>query len=84
MKMGIASLVLGIMSLVFGVFGRGFSWVGTVVGIVGIILSIQAKEMPDQQGYARAGFICSVIGTALSLLTFIMCVACVGCFAVLL
>ena len=53
------------------------------MGIVGIIIGIQAKDLPDQAGYAKAGFICSVVGTALSLLTFIACVACAGCFAVL-
>lgn len=76
--MAIAALVLGILSIVFAVFGSGLQWIGAMVGIVGIILGIQGKKDPEKAGMAKAGLICSVIGTVLSLVMFIACVACVG------
>lgn len=79
--MGIASLVLGIISIVIGVFSAGsLGWLGAVIGIV---IGIQGKKIPDQAGMAQGGFICSIIGTVLCLLTYIACVACVGCLALL-
>jgi len=63
-----AVLVLGICSIVFGCF-----FVGLILGIIGIVLSGKGrkmyKETPDQyEGYGQlnAGFIMSIIGTALS------------------
>lgn len=79
--MAIASLVLGIVSLVICIFGSGFglTLIGAACGIVGVILGIRAGQMPDQdQNMAKAGLICSAIGTALSLVFFIACVACIG------
>ena len=82
--MGIASLVLGIISIVIGVFSAGsLGWVGAVIGIIGIVLAIQGKKIPDQANLALAGFICSIIGTVLCVLTYIACVAGVGCLALL-
>jgi hypothetical protein len=75
----VASLVLGIISILFGAFGSGFQWVGTITGIIGIVLATMAKKNPEQdQGLAKAGFVCSIIGTILSLILFIACVACLG------
>ena len=78
--MGVASLVLGIISI--GLFSTGtLGWFGAILGIIGIILGVQGKKVPEQAGLAKAGFICSIIGTVLCLLLFIACVACVGCLA---
>ena len=67
--MGVASLVLGILSIVLGVFGGISSgWLGAIIGIIGIILGVQAqKKFQNKKGIASAGFVCSVIGTILSL-----------------
>ena len=74
--MGVASLVLGILSIVLGVFGGISSgWLGAIIGI---ILGVQAKKIPEQKEIASAGFVCSVIGTILSLLFYVACAACVG------
>ena len=82
--MGIASLVLGIISIVIGVFSAGsLGWVGAIIGIIGIVLAIQGKKIPEEASLAQAGFICSIIGTILCLLTYIACVACVGGLALL-
>lgn len=75
--MAAASLVLGIISLVIGTFLAGFQWVGAIVAIIGIVLGVLNKN-PDKAGLAKAGKICSIIGLALCLITFIACVACVG------
>ena len=77
--MGVASLVLGILSIVLGGFGGISSgWLGAIIGIIGIILGVQAKKIPEQKEIASAGFVCSVIGTILSLLFYVACAACVG------
>ena len=77
--MGVASLVLGIISLVIGVFSAGsVGWAGAIVGVIGIILGVQGKKNPEQAGLAKAGFVCSIVGTILCLLMYIACVACIG------
>lgn len=75
--MGVASLVLGIVALVLGIFGMGFP-VGTIIGILGIILGAVGKKQNPANGLATGGMVCSIIGTVLSLLFFIACSACVG------
>lgn len=75
--MAVASLVLGIVAIVAGFFGLGFP-VGALCGIVGIVLGVLGKKNVEKAGIAKAGFICSIIGTVLSLLFFIACASCVG------
>ena len=74
--MGVASLVLGIIALVCTFFGA-FGWIGLIVGIIGIILGALAKKN-NPTGIAKAGLVCSIIGTVICALGFIACVACVG------
>ena len=38
--MAVASLVLGILSVVIGLFGSGFNWVGIIIGVIGLVLSL--------------------------------------------
>jgi hypothetical protein len=71
---GVASLVLGIISIIFGLFG--FHIVSLPCGIVGIILGAVGKADPKKAGVAQAGLVCSIIGTILSLILFVACVAC--------
>lgn len=75
--MGVAALILGIVAIVLGVFGLGFP-VGTVVGVLGIILGAVGKKKDPENGLATGGLVCAIIGTALSLLFFFACAACVG------
>jgi hypothetical protein len=63
-----AVLVLGICSIVFGCF-----FIGLVCGIIGLVLSTKPRQMYkanpnayDNYGQLNAGFIMSIIGTALS------------------
>lgn len=79
--MAVASLVLGIISIVLAIFGSGFQWVGILLGVVGIVLGVQGKKEIGQEGVAKAGLICSIIGVALSLLLMIACTACLIGFA---
>lgn len=77
--MGVASLVLGIISIIIGLFsGGGLGWLGAVAGIIGIILGVQGKKKAEYQGVSSAGLICSIIGTALCMLMYVACIACVG------
>ncbi len=72
----IASLVLGIVSALCVFFGYG-ALLGIVLGVVGLVLGINAKkEAPS--GMATAGIILSIISIALCALAFVACVACIG------
>lgn len=73
--MAIASLILGIISILFNFIG--YSWIGLILGIVGIILGVNAKKK-NPSSMASAGLVLSIIGTALCAVVFIACVACVG------
>lgn len=75
--MGVAALVLGIVSLVIAVFFPAIGWVGAITGIVGIILGAIAKKN-GKKGAATAGLVMSIIGTALALVTYLACAACVA------
>jgi type II secretory pathway component PulF len=75
--MAIAALVCGIVSVVFAFFGYG-AIVGIIVGIVAIVLGILARKDPQRKGMATAGLILGIIGTVLSGVLLIACVACVN------
>ena len=80
--MAIVSLVLGIVSIVSAVFGLGIP-VGVLCGIIGIITGILGKKNAEKAGLAQAGFVCSIIGTILSLAFVILCAGCLGAMGVL-
>lgn len=76
----IAGLILGIASVVLGYE----TWyLGVAAGVVGLILSIQAKKSyeasGEKNGMATAGFILSIVGLAVSCLGLVMCITCGGC-----
>lgn len=79
--MAIASLVLGIISIIIGLISAGsLGWLGAIIGIIGIILgALGKKNVPEEKkGIATAGLVCSIIGTALGLLLYVACVACLS------
>ena len=61
----VATFVLGIIAAVFAFFGWG-AFIGLACGIVGIVLAKKAKEAGNTEGILQAGFICSIVGTAIS------------------
>ena len=74
------SLVCGIISLVAAiVFGwtAFLSLAGLVVGIIGIVLAVNAKKQGNTSGTQTAGLVLSIIGACLSGIIFISCVACI-------
>lgn len=73
--MGVASLVLGIISLVWSLFAG--TWISALIGIIGIILGAVARKQAPS-GVATAGLVLSIIGTILSLVFWIACLACAG------
>ncbi len=75
--MAIASLVLGIVSIVAAVFGFGLP-IGAICGVVGIILGVLGKKVPERASLAKAGLVCSIIGLILSVLFVVACASCVG------
>ncbi len=75
--MAIASLILGIVSILLGLIFSGWGWMGAICGIVGIILAVLGKKgNPEQKGLCTAGLVLSIIGTALSVVLWIACMAC--------
>jgi len=72
----IAALVLGIASLVFLFI---FLFISPILGIIGIVIGSQARRetaaAPETgRTMATAGFVCSIVGTALSVLFVIIAV----------
>lgn len=77
--MAAASLVLGILSILIALFGFGsLWWLAPVLGIIGIVLGVQGKKDYGKRGLAQAGFVCSIVGTVLSLLWYVACAALFG------
>lgn len=75
----LASMVLGIVACVFVFFGYG-AFVGIILGVIGLILGINAKK-EGPSGMATAGIVLSIIAISICALGLIACVACVGCFS---
>lgn len=69
---GTAPLVLGILSIVFA------GIIGLVLGIVGVVKSNDVLKVAPQDGKAKGGRICSIIGIVLSALAFIVAVIMIG------
>lgn len=81
--MGVASLVLGIISLVISI-GAGFAgmgWIGSICGIIAIILGAIAKKNPEQKGTATGGLVCGIISLLWGIIATIACVGCLGAAA---
>ena len=75
----VASLVLGIVSVVCIFLGYG-SLLGIALGIVGLVLGINAKkEAPSSM--ATAGIVLSIVAIAACAVSFLACIACIGLFS---
>jgi len=74
--MAIAALVLGVLAVIF-VFIPGLNFIAPILAIVGIILAVMARKQ-EKSGAATAGLALSIVGLALGLLTWIVCVMCVA------
>jgi hypothetical protein len=77
----IASLVLGILALVSFFTGWG-AIVGLILGVVGIVMGVNAKKEIDAtgqegKGMATAGLVCSIIGTVIAGIG-ALCVLCIA------
>lgn len=74
------SLICGIVSLVAAIV---FGWTtflalaGLVVGIVGVILAVNAKKQGNTSGMQTAGLVLSIIGACISGIVFVACIACI-------
>lgn len=71
----IASMALGIASIVFCESGV----VGLVCAIIGMTLSKQAIAEGGENGFNKAGKICSTIGLIISIIGFVVVIACAIC-----
>ena len=83
----VTALVLGICSAVFSMFfaiAIPVSLLFLACGIVGIVFAIMGRKKSTQcygrpSGIATAGFVLSIIGTAISAFFILSCLACVAC-----
>ena len=74
--LGIASIALGVLGgIMFGIFGALF---GCAAGVAGLLLGINIKKTGDSKK-GNAGFICSIVGLALSVVFFAGCGMCGIC-----
>lgn len=82
-NMAVASLVLGIISLVIAVAGgaAGLGWIGSICGIIAVILGAISKKDPAQKGKATAGLVCGIIALSWGIIATIACMACLGATA---
>jgi hypothetical protein len=85
----IASLVCGVLAVI-SVFTGVFALAGLIIGIVGIILSVNIRKelqaigdnvetdpgLKEVKNMSMAGLICSIIGTAIAGIGF-LCAACI-------
>lgn len=78
--MGVASLILGIISLLISIGAgvTGMGWIGSICGIIAIILGAVARKKPEQKGTATGGLVCGIISLAWGIIATIACVACLG------
>lgn len=79
-NLAIASMVCGILSLVLTFFGYG-ALIGLILGIVAIVLAVNAKNKGYTEGMQKAGLVLGIIGTIICGITFVSCVICAGAIA---
>lgn len=74
-----ASLVLGIIALVISVVGTTYSWVGSVCGVLAIVLgALGMKKNTKDKGKAKVGMILGIISLTIGIIITVACVICVG------
>ena len=78
----VASLVLGIIAIASCFFGLG-AFVGVVCGIIGIVMANKAKSAGNTEGVCKGGFVCSIVGTAVSGVVLIVALMALGTLATL-
>lgn len=78
--MGVASLVLGIIALVISLAAGtvGWGWVGSICGIIAVVLGAIARKNPEQKGVATGGLVCGIIALVLGIVVTVACVVCAG------
>ncbi len=76
--MAVVSLVLGIIGLLISVFLNAVGWVGSLLGILGIIFGALGRKNAEKKGLATAGLTLSIIAVVLGILFYIACAACLG------
>lgn len=79
-NLAIGSLVCAIISLVLSFTGITFygPLIGLILGIVAIVLAVNAKKQGFTEGMQKAAMVISIIGTILCGITFVSCALCLG------
>lgn len=74
----VGSLVCGIVAIVFWFLGIG-AIVSVILGVVGLVLSSNAKKAGFVGGMQTAGFVTSLLGLIFGAIFFVACVGCMAC-----
>ena len=77
-----ASLVIGIIGVVCWFFGYS-AIVSVILGIIGLVLSGNAKKAGFEGGIRTAGAVLSLIALIGGAVVFVVCVACIGTLGLL-
>jgi len=75
-SMATAALVVGIVSLGIYAFNFVVPFLEVIVGIVGIVLAVQASKQGYRGGKRTAGLVCSIIAVALGGVWWTVCSLC--------
>lgn len=73
--MAVASLILGIISLmiVLITFVPGVGVIGSIIGVIAIILGAIGRNRSENKGLATGGFVCGIIALCYGIISTIMC-----------
>jgi hypothetical protein len=78
--LGTASMVLGIVALAF--FWLAYLFFPTILAIIGLVLGVVGKkkliEAGAPTGAATAGIVTSIIALAVTIIAWVLCIACIG------
>ena len=70
--------MLGLLSTILSIALGAMPYIALAVGIVGLVLSVRARQTESTSTLASAGFVLSIIGVVISGIELMVWVTCVG------
>ena len=69
------ALVLGILALVFDFV---YTLIGIILGIIGIVIAVQARKTEGNSSMATGGLVCSIVAVALGGAMYLCAICAIG------